>query len=110
LPHPCPSTLPAHTYPTTALLPLPLQASAVLSQRDEFRNVMNLKGLDVMSTRLWFDKKVTCKFPANVICGFEPDCGGTFFPLDQFQDEYMNSPGALRSSCLPYFFCSAVCF
>jgi hypothetical protein len=35
---------------------------------------MNLRAIDVIATRLWFDKKVPCKYPANVLAGFER-CG-----------------------------------
>lgn len=30
-----------------------VQSSPVLAERREFQNIMNLKGLDVIATRLW---------------------------------------------------------
>ena len=56
-----------------------------LAARPEFRDINNLKTTDCIATRLWFDRKVSCRFPANVLGGFEPDCGATFFDLNQLQ-------------------------
>ena len=46
---------------------------------------MNLKGLDVISTRLWLDQSLPTRFPANVLAGFEPGVGGTYFNLTELQ-------------------------
>ena len=46
---------------------------------------MNLKGLDVIATRLWLDQSLPTKFPANVLAGFEPGVGGTYFNLSELQ-------------------------
>jgi hypothetical protein len=35
------------------------------------------------------------RFPANVLSGFEPSAGGTFFNLNQLQDEYRDEPGSV---------------
>lgn len=35
-----------------------VQGCGALSRHQDFRNVMNLKALDVLATRLWFDKIV----------------------------------------------------
>ncbi len=50
-------------------------ACPLLASRQEFRNVMALRGIDVIATRLWFDKKVDTRYPANVLSGFEPGAG-----------------------------------
>ncbi|KAK9868775.1 hypothetical protein WJX84_001572 [Apatococcus fuscideae] len=63
-------------------------ASPTLAARPEFRRIMTLQGLDVMATRLWFDRRVETRFPSNVLSGFEETTGGTFFNLNQLQDEY----------------------
>lgn len=60
-------------------------ATPELAARREFREIMNLKTTDCIATRLWFDRPVPCRFPANVLGGFEPDCGHTFFDLTQLQ-------------------------
>lgn len=35
--------------------------------------------------RLWFDKVVDTRYPANVLSGFEATAGATFFNLNQLQ-------------------------
>ncbi|DBA70993.1 hypothetical protein WJX79_001029 [Trebouxia sp. C0005] len=66
-----------------------------LGTRPEFRGIMNLKGLDVIATRLWLDQSLPTKFPANVLAGFEPGVGGTYFNLSELQDEYKTEPGTV---------------
>lgn len=56
-----------------------------LGRHADYRALMNLKTLDVMATRLWFDRPVSTRYPANVLSGFEPAAGGTFFNLNQLQ-------------------------
>ena len=56
-----------------------------LGNRPEFRSVMNLKGLDVIATRLWLDQRIPTRFPANVLAGFEAGVGGTYFNLTELQ-------------------------
>jgi len=48
-----------------------------------------LKGIDVMSCRLWLSKYVSTETPANVLSRFEGlrGAGGTFFMLDQLQPD-----------------------
>jgi len=49
----------------------------------------SLKGIDVMSCRLWLTKYVSTETPANVLSRFEGlrGAGGTFFMLDQLQPD-----------------------
>jgi uncharacterized protein with NAD-binding domain and iron-sulfur cluster len=71
-------------------------ACPVLAERHEFRRVMNLKSIDCISTRIWLDRRVDTRFPANVLAGFDPDdVGATYFDLTQLQDEYSNEPGTV---------------
>lgn len=56
-----------------------------LGTRPEFRAIMNLKGLDVVATRIWLDKRIATRFPANVLAGFEDGVGGTYFNLTELQ-------------------------
>lgn len=56
-----------------------------LSQRPEFKAVSHLKAIDVISVRLWLDRKVDFKYPANVLAGFESQAGSTFFDLNALQ-------------------------
>jgi hypothetical protein len=46
---------------------------------------MNLRSIDVIATRLWFDKLVRTRYPANVLSGFESSAGATFFNLNDLQ-------------------------
>ncbi|CAN0098632.1 unnamed protein product [Scytosiphon promiscuus] len=66
--------------------------------RPDLRKAMSLRSVDVMATRLWFDKKVSVKNPSNVIAGFEESVGGTFFHLNDMQDEYRDSEGSVVAS------------
>ena len=58
---------------------------SALGTRPEFRNIMNLKGLDVIATRIWLDQTLPTRFPANVLAGFESGVGGTYFNLSELQ-------------------------
>ena len=60
-------------------------ASRALSVRPEFSAVQNLKSIDVISVRLWLDRKIDFQFPANVLAGFEKEAGSTFFDLNVLQ-------------------------
>jgi len=74
-----------------------VQSSPVLAERREFQNIMNLKGLDVIATRLWYDRRVPMRFPANVL-NFDETMGQTFFDLNDLQDEYKTAPGSVIAS------------
>lgn len=73
-----------------------VSSNPLLASLKEFRNIMNLRSIDCIATRLWFDRKVPCKFPANVLAGFEEDVGATYFDLNQLQTkECTNEPGSV---------------
>ena len=59
--------------------------SQALSQRSEFSRISNLQSIDVISVRIWLDKKIDFKYPANVLAGFERHAGSTFFDLNVLQ-------------------------
>jgi uncharacterized protein with NAD-binding domain and iron-sulfur cluster len=67
----------------------------VLSAREEFRRILSLRCIDAIATKLWLDRRVETKFPANVLAGFEADAGATYFNLTQLQDEYKDQPGTV---------------
>lgn len=85
-----------------------IRANKTLGERDEFRRVMNLRGIDVVSTRLWLDKRVATQYPANVLAGFDDDMGSTYFNLN---DLHVRSAAPCRDvlaapACLFFFlFC-----
>ena len=62
-----------------------MSTCSALAERSEFQRIMNLKGIDVMATRLWLDKSIETRFPSNVLARFEEDVGGTYFNLSQLQ-------------------------
>lgn len=72
-----------------------VESSQTLSQYAEFRNLRNLGSIDVLATRLWFDKRVKVPLPSNACFGFEPTTGWTFFDLNTLQDEYQQEAGSV---------------
>lgn len=69
--------------------------SSVLQQFPEFCNLMNLSAIDVVATRLWFDRKVSVPLPSNACFGFDTTTGWTFFDLNALHDEWRNEPGSV---------------
>jgi len=62
-----------------------------LSQYKTFSKAASMaNGVDVISVRLWLDRYVPTRTPANVFSRFDAlrGSGGTFFMLDQFQEEH----------------------
>jgi hypothetical protein len=59
-----------------------------LARLPVFSKAASLKGIDVISTRIWFDQVIPTRTPANVFSRFEAlrGAGGTFFMLDQLQE------------------------
>lgn len=72
-----------------------LSNSPSLQKRDEFRNLSNLGAIDVLATRLWFDRKIYIKRPSNACFGFDRTTGWTFFDLNALHDEYRHEPGTV---------------
>jgi uncharacterized protein with NAD-binding domain and iron-sulfur cluster len=64
-----------------------VKSSPDLAKLPVFSKAASLKGIDVISARIWLDKVVPTRTPANVFAKFEElrGAGGTFFMLDQFQ-------------------------
>lgn len=65
-----------------------VKASPDLARLPVFSKAASLKGIDVISTRIWFDQVIPTRTPANVFSRFEAlrGAGGTFFMLDQLQE------------------------
>ena len=72
-----------------------VSGSKTLNNYAEFRNLTNLGGIDVLATRLWFDRKVNIPLPSNACFGFDPTTGWTFFDLNALHDEYKDEPGSV---------------
>lgn len=60
-----------------------------LARYNMFSQAASCPGIDVISVRLWLDQIVPTRTPANVFSRFEGlrGAGGTFFMLDQLQNE-----------------------
>ena len=56
-----------------------------LGRQAEFARIANLRSIDCIATRIWFDRRVATQFPANVLSGFEECTGGTWFNLNDLQ-------------------------
>lgn len=69
--------------------------SSVLQARKEFLNVLNLSAIDVVSVKLWLDRKVNVPKASNVCVGFDDLTGWTFLDLNSIYDEYEDSPGTV---------------
>jgi len=63
--------------------------SLAKSSPDLRRTAGTMKGIDVMATRIWFDRPVQCPFPSNVFANYDEleGAGGTFFCLDVLHDD-----------------------
>jgi len=55
----------------------------------ELARAASLNSISCISTRIWLDKKITTRSPANVMANFEDarGAGATFFMLDELQKE-----------------------
>lgn len=72
-----------------------VSSSPNLQSRQEFRNLSNLGAIDVLATRLWFDRKIHIPLPSNACFGFDTTTGWTFFDLNALHDEYRHEPGTV---------------
>ena len=70
-------------------------SSSSLANYSQFRNLANLKGIDVLATRLWCDRKVNIPLPSNACFGFDATTGWTFFDLNALHDEYRDEPNTI---------------
>ncbi|MEC4986653.1 MAG: FAD-dependent oxidoreductase [Oscillatoria sp. PMC 1068.18] len=69
--------------------------SSTLKNYRQFLDLQNLGAIDVLATRLWFDRKVFVPLPSNACFGFDKTTGWTFFDLNSLQDEYQDEPGSV---------------
>ena len=72
-----------------------VSSSPSLHSRKQFRDISNLGAVDVLATRLWFDRKIAIPRPSNACFGFDATTGWTFFDLQALHDEYRNEPGTV---------------
>lgn len=69
-----------------------ISKSPKLAQFPAFSLAASCKGIDVISVRLWLDRIVPTRTPANVFSRFAElrGAGGTFFMLDQLQSDSLD--------------------
>ena len=73
-----------------------LAKSPALASRDEFRKFGNLRGTDVLATRLFFDRDVETPYSANACWGFDDKVGQTWFDLKKLHAPRLDGePGAV---------------
>ncbi|PZD75062.1 9,9'-di-cis-zeta-carotene desaturase-like protein [Acaryochloris thomasi RCC1774] len=72
-----------------------VRGSSALQQQAKFRDVMNLGSVDVLATRLWFDRRVRVPQPSNAGFGFHATTGWTFFDLNVLHDAYRDEAGSV---------------
>lgn len=72
-----------------------VSSSPSLQNRPEFRNLNNLGAVDVLATRLWFDRKIHIPRPSNACFGFDDSTGWTFFDLNALHDEFKHERGTV---------------
>lgn len=72
-----------------------VNASHSLRCLPEFGNLMNLGAIDVLATRLWFDRRIQVPLPSNACFGFDATTGWTFFDLNTLHDEWRQTPGSV---------------
>ncbi|KAM0949815.1 putative phytoene desaturase (zeta-carotene-forming) [Dioscorea sansibarensis] len=77
-------------------------SSPVLQSREEFLQVLNLSSIDVISLRLWLDRKVQILKPGNVCFGVDGLTGWTFFDLNSMYDEYEDEPATVLQADFAY--------
>ena len=74
-----------------------LAKSPALASRDEFRKFGNLRGTDVLATRLFFDRDVETPYSANACWGFDDKVGQTWFDLKKLHAPRLDGePGSGR--------------
>lgn len=66
-----------------------------LTKYPEFLNLNNLKSIDILAVRLWFDKRINIPLPSNACFGFDKTTGWTFFDLNTLHDQYKDEEGSV---------------
>ncbi|XP_051132488.1 uncharacterized protein LOC127252375 [Andrographis paniculata] len=72
-----------------------VQGSAVLSAREEFLKAMKLHTVDLVTVKLWLDRKVSIPYASNVASGLDGAYGWTFHDLNRIYDEHKDSASTI---------------
>ncbi|KAA0045754.1 phytoene dehydrogenase-like isoform X1 [Cucumis melo var. makuwa] len=65
-----------------------IRNSAALYTKEEFVKVLNLRSVDLLTVKLWFDRKVNIPTASNSCSALDNSFGWSFFNLNAIQDEY----------------------
>ncbi|KGN61949.1 uncharacterized protein LOC101207523 [Cucumis sativus] len=65
-----------------------IRNSAALYTKEEFVKVLNLRSVDLLTVKLWFDRKVNIPTASNSCSTLDNSFGWSFFNLNAIQDEY----------------------
>ncbi|KAG8368061.1 hypothetical protein BUALT_Bualt15G0006200 [Buddleja alternifolia] len=72
-----------------------IQSSAALCGREEFLKILKLNSIDLLTVKLWLDRKVNIPYASNVSSGFDNSCAWTFFDLNAIYDEHKDSTSTI---------------
>ncbi|KAG7010838.1 Phytoene dehydrogenase, chloroplastic/chromoplastic [Cucurbita argyrosperma subsp. argyrosperma] len=62
--------------------------SEALQTKEEFLKVLNLRTVDMLTVKLWFDRKVNIPNSSNSCSALDNSFGWSFFDLNAIQDEH----------------------
>lgn len=62
--------------------------SPELARFPEFRRFANLRGTDVLATRIWLDRRISVPYTANACWGFDEGVGMTFFDVSTLHGDH----------------------
>ncbi|XP_057769215.1 uncharacterized protein LOC130989276 [Salvia miltiorrhiza] len=79
-----------------------VQRSAALCGREEFLQIMKLNSTDLITVKLWLDKKVVIPYAGNVASAPDNACAWTFFDLNAIYDEYDETASTVVQADLYY--------
>ncbi|CAN6481069.1 unnamed protein product [Victoria cruziana] len=72
-----------------------ISASTLLKSRKDFLDVYNLRAVDVIAVRLWFDRKVKILRAGNIYSALDDSAGWAFFDLNLLHEEYKDESGSV---------------
>jgi len=73
-----------------------MSRSPSLAKRPDFARFGNLRGTDVLATRIWFDKDVETPYWANACWGFDEGVGMTWFDVKRMHaPQHNDEPGSV---------------
>eukprot|EP00899_Mesostigma_viride_P018994 jgi/Mesvir1/27096/Mv20781-RA.1 len=78
-----------------------------LGSDEQFAGFSNLRGVDVLAVKMWFDRDVRLPRAANAAFGFEDGMGTTFFDVKRLHGLDQGAPGAVVE--MDFYYAGAMC-